>query len=48
MDTTGILEDNDEILGELTSVVSETIEENLGMAMVFAIHAAVQVRLLNG
>eukprot|EP00035_Acanthoeca_spectabilis_P022476 m.443947 g.443947 ORF g.443947 m.443947 type:complete len:239 (+) comp19031_c0_seq1:42-758(+) len=45
VDTTGILEDNDEILGELTSVVSETIEENLGMAMVFAIHAAVQERL---
>eukprot|EP00038_Savillea_parva_P011065 m.194855 g.194855 ORF g.194855 m.194855 type:complete len:239 (-) comp19310_c0_seq1:345-1061(-) len=45
VDLTGELEENEDMKSELLDVVSETVEENLGMAMVFAIHAAVQERL---
>jgi len=45
VDLTGELEDDEGMTGKLRDIVAETIEENLGMAMVFAIHAAVQEQL---
>jgi hypothetical protein len=41
----GDSETAESMMEELNTIISETIEENIGMAMIFAIHAAVQVCL---
>lgn len=43
VDTTGVLDEDEAAVTELTELIAETIEENIGMAMIFSIHSAVQV-----
>lgn len=45
IECTGYLENNAEALSTLNKIISEAVEENIGMPMVFSIHSAVQDQL---